>query len=95
MEQIDLELLHWWLCKCAKKNMVSHLFSNFLGTSTAVLYQQKNTASFAMTLQEVPHLREGGVCVEVLFCATEFSAQCGSMKDFLSHTACLPLSDGE
>ena len=33
--------------------------------------------------------------MEVLFCATDFSAQCGSMKDFLSHTACLPLFDGE
>ena len=31
----------------------------------------------------------------VLFCATDVSAQHGSMRGFLSHTACLPLSDGE
>ena len=94
MEQIDLELLHWWLCKCAKKNMVSHLFSNYSGTSTAVLPTEEYCFlchdSLGSTSPEI-----GRVCVEVLFCATEFSAQCGSMKDFLSHTASLPLSDGE
>ena len=40
-------------------------------------------------------LKVGGICVGVPSCATDFLAQRGSMKDFLSHTACLPLSDGE
>ena len=74
--------------------MVSRLFSNFLGTSTAVLPTEEYCCfchdSSGSTSPEMGR----GLCGSP-FCATDFSAQCGSMKDFLSHTACLPLSDGE
>ena len=90
--KIDLELLHWWLCKCAKKNMVPHLLSNFLGSSTAILPTEEHCFlchdSSGSTSPEIGR----GLCGSPFFGLLIFQH---NVVDFLSHTACLPLSEGE
>ena len=71
--------------------------ANFLGTSTAFLPTEEYCflcLNFLFSSGNTSPEIGRGLCGSS-FCATHFSAQCGRVRGFLSHTACLPLSDGE
>ena len=72
--------------------MVSHLFSNFLGTSTAILPTEEYCFLCHDSSESTSPEIGRGLWGSPFFVLLIFQH---NVVDFLSHTACLPLSDGE